>query len=127
MRAGTNLVEIDLVRQGNSVFSQAVRNVLRRGAASYGVCVFRAAAPFGDDVYPIRLQDRLPVVRVPLREKDQDVLLSLQPLINHCHEMGRYHYLDYRTDPEPPFSPEDASWVDEILRNAGLRDVAAQR
>jgi hypothetical protein len=127
MRGGTNLVEIDLVRQGKWVFSLAIRDALKEPRACYAVSVFRAADPLGDDVYPIGLRERLPVIKVPLREKDEDVVLSLQPLIDHCHEMGRYHFLDYRTDLEPPFSTEDARWVDEVLQKAGLRTVGAQR
>jgi hypothetical protein len=45
MGGGANLVEIDLVRQGDPVFPQAVRTVLQRAGACYGVCVFRAAQP----------------------------------------------------------------------------------
>lgn len=119
--SGVNLVEIDLVRQGTSVFSERVRETLRNAGACYGVSVFRAADPLTDEVYPARLRERLPVIRVPLRETDADVALRLQPLIDQCHERGRYHTLDYRTDPEPPFCPEDAAWLDRILRDAGLR------
>ena len=118
---GVNLVEIDLVRQGTSVFSAGVRQTLKNTGAIYGICVFRAAEPDTDEVYPARLRDRLPVIRVPLRRTDSDVILNLQPLINQCHERGRYHMQDYRTDPDPPFSPEDAAWVDRLLRDAGLR------
>jgi hypothetical protein len=128
MRGGSNLVEIDLVRQGRCVFSATVRETLVEAKSCYAVCVFRAAAPTGDDVYPIRLRARLPNIRVPLREKDADVVLSLQPLVNRCHELGRYHMLDYRTDPEPSFSKEDAAWIDEVLQQAGLRpNVSAIR
>jgi hypothetical protein len=116
-----NLVEIDLVRQGTCPFSSRVRQVLTHDDATYGVCIFRAANPAADEVYPIKLRHRLPAIRVPLRESDSDLVLNLQPLINQCHERGRYHMLDYRTDPEPPFSPEDAAWVNGVLREAGLR------
>src|SRR5687768_14728585 len=37
---GVNLVEIDLVRQGTSVFSPGVRQTLRDAGAIYGICVF---------------------------------------------------------------------------------------
>jgi hypothetical protein len=118
---GVNLVEIDLVRQGTSVFSPGVRQTLKEAGATYGICVFRAAEPDMDEVYPARLRDRLPVIRVPLRKTDPDVILNLQPLINQCHERGRYHMQDYRTDPDPPFSPEDSTWIDRVLREAALR------
>lgn len=118
---GANVVEIDLVRQGASVFPDVVGEVMRRASACYGVCVFRAALPAALEVYPIGLRERLPVIRVPLRPSDADVPADLQPLIDQCHERGRYHVLDYRADPDPPFAPEAAAWVDQVLREGGLR------
>jgi hypothetical protein len=73
------------------------------------------------EVYPIGLRDRLPAIRVPLRPTDSDVVVDLQPLINQCHERGRYHLLNYRLELDPPLSPEEAAWVDEILRAHALR------
>jgi hypothetical protein len=121
MRGGANFVEIDLVRQGAWVFADPVRSVLQRDGAYYGVCVFRVARPGEQEVYPVRLRDRLPAVRVPLRSTDADVILDLQPLVDQCHERGRYHLLNYQLGLEPPLSDEDAAWVDEILRQHDLR------
>ena len=118
---GVNLVEIDLVRQGAPVFPDGIRKVLHRGGACYGVCVFRAARPVEHEVYPIRLRDRLPAISVPLRPTDADVIVDLQALIDQGHERGRYHLLNYRLDLDPPLSPEDAVWVDHVLRGHGLR------
>jgi hypothetical protein len=51
-----------------------------------------------------------------------DVALDLQSLIDLCYERGRYHArLDYRAEPEPPLSPPDAEWADQLLGSAGLR------
>ncbi len=72
-------------------------------------------------VYPIRLRDRLPVLRIPLRPGDADVTVDLQPLIDQCHERGRYHLLNYRLALDPPLPPEDAAWVDQVLKEHGLR------
>jgi hypothetical protein len=118
---GVNFAEIDLVRQGVSVFSQGIWKVMQDKAACCGVCVFRAERPAEREVYPVRLRERLPAIRVPLRPTDADVVLDLQPLIDQCHERGRYHLLDYRLNPDPPLLPEDAAWVDEILRSHHLR------
>jgi hypothetical protein len=122
IQARVNLVEIDLVREGSWVFSGRVRDALEKACATYGISVFRAANPIADEVYPIDLRKRLPAIRIPLRQTDPDVVLNLQPLINQCYERGRYHMLDYRTDPEPSFSASDAAWMDALLRDAGLRD-----
>ncbi len=59
-------------------------------------------------------------MRVPLRPTDADVVLDLQPLIDQCHERGRYHLLNYRLALQPPLSPEDPAWADEMLRQQHL-------
>jgi len=121
IRGGVNLVEIDLVRQGVPVFPIPVRNVLQQVGGCYGVCIFRAVCPGEYAVHPIRLRDRLPVLRIPLRPTDADVTVDLQPLIDQCHERGRYHLLNYRLNLDPPLPPEEVSWVDQILKEHGLR------
>lgn len=119
--AGVNVVEIDLVRQGRSVFPGVIQQGLSQAGACYAVCVFRAAKPAEREVYPIRLRDRLPAIRVPLRPTDADVVLELQRLVDQCHERGRYHRLDYRLDLAPPLTAEEAAWLDPLLREHGLR------
>jgi hypothetical protein len=118
---GANLVEIDLVRQGKSIFADRIREMMRQAVACYCVCVFRAAQPHGREIYPVRLRERLPAIRIPLRSTDTDVVLDLQPLIDKCHERGRYHRLDYRRDLGPPLGADDAQWMNERLRQHGLR------
>jgi hypothetical protein len=120
MEDGINLVEIDLVRQGAPVFPAPVRRGLQEAGACYGICVFRAARAAEQDVYPIRLRERLPAFRVPLRPTDSDVVVDLQPLIDQCHERGRYHFLNYRLALDPPLPPDDAPWAAELLQKAGL-------
>ncbi|PWU16779.1 MAG: hypothetical protein C5B50_12810 [Verrucomicrobia bacterium] len=117
---GANFVEIDLVRQGKWVFPAPVQSVLQREGAAYGACVIRAIRPAEQDVYPIRLRERLPVIRIPLRPTDPDVVLDIQPLVDQCHERGRYHLLDYGQSLEPQLAPEDAAWADQILREQNL-------
>lgn len=94
-----NCVGIDLIRKGTWIFPEAIRNVLREAEACYRICVYRAALRGEHEVYPIGFRARLPAIRVPLRPSDDDVVLDLQHLIDQCHERGRYHLLDYRSDP----------------------------
>ncbi len=117
---GVNVVEIDLVRQGGSVFPNEMSALMRDRGAPYGVCVLRASEPKEREAYLIGLGDRLPVISIPLRPTDADVPLELQPLIDQCHERGRYHRLRYRVELDPPLSPADAAWVQETLRQHGL-------
>ena len=119
--ARINLVEIDLVRQGSSVFPDRVRETLRTKRATYGICVFRAAQPIAYEIYPVGLRERIPAIRIPLRPTDADAMLDPQPLVDQCYQRGRYHSLDYSSDPEPPFSTENKAWIDQILREQKLR------
>jgi hypothetical protein len=116
IHSGANLVEIDLVRPGTSVFPKPIREVLQGAEACYAVCVSRATHRGEHELYPIRLRERLPAIRVPLRQSDSDEVVDLQALVNQCHERGRYHFLDYNLALDPPLSAEDAAWAEQLLR-----------
>ncbi len=117
----TNLVEIDLVRTGPHVAAIPLGQIPPAQRTPYLVCVHRATAPTKAEVYPIPLQERLPVVKVPLRPQDADVRLELQPLVESAYVDGGYEDggLDYTRDPQPPLS--DAAWAEQMLREKGLR------
>ena len=117
---GASVVEVDLVRQGAWLFPRAVRGVLRQQDATYAICVFRAGHRGECEVYPVRLRERLPCFRIPLRPTDADAALDLQPLIYQCQERGRYHLLNYRLALDPPLASEDAAWADRLLREQQL-------
>lgn len=117
---GVNVVEIDLVRQGAGIFPNEMSELMRAQGATYGVCVFRASHWKEREAYVIGLRERLPIISIPLRPTDADIPLELQPLIDQCHERGRYHRLRYRAELAPPFSPADAGWVAEILHQHEL-------
>jgi hypothetical protein len=122
LQAGINLVEIDLLRTGEWVLSLPDGYLPEQTRTPYRVCVFRAERPLFREFYPIRLQDPLPVIGIPLRAGEADVELDLQALINQVYEQGRYYLLiDYTQPPPPPLSDEEAQWVESWLRERGLR------
>lgn len=59
------------------------------------------------ELYPIGLWERLPVIRTPLRDSDEDVLLDLQSALDEAYETGAYEDLDYHQPLDPPLSAED--------------------
>jgi hypothetical protein len=118
---GVNLVEGDLLRKGEHVLAAPLSNIPDWEAKPYRVCVFRAAQPDQAVVYAFGLREPLRPFRVPLRPKDKDVLLHLHPLVDQCFERGGYWALDYRRELKPTLTPEDAAWMDELLRKSGLR------
>lgn len=121
LRSTTSLVEIDLIRVGEPVFELPAEKVAALEGTHYFVSTFRASRPSERELYPCPLQERLPVLAIPLRPTDEDVPLDLQPLIDRCYELGGYWQGDYREDPVPPVLPEEREWLDERLRAVGLR------
>jgi len=120
-------VEIDLLRQGKHVVAVSPASIRGR-RAPYIACVLRATAPTKAEVYPMPLQQRLPVIKVPLRPKDADVLLDLQAMIELVYRRGRYESdLDYSKDPVPTLTGPDADWAEQLLVARGLRKPAARK
>jgi hypothetical protein len=120
-QSGVNLVEIDLLRTGNWTVL-AGRDLLPKGLQTpYRICVWRSWRPLSIEFYHAPQRERLPAIRLPLRERDNDVALDLQALIDRSYRYGRYEGTDYAADPEPPLEGEDAAWADALLRAHGLR------
>jgi len=121
-----SLVEIDLLSEGpvTVAFSEWGReNLLPH---RYEVSVRRGPIHRGFEAYPVQLRDRLPRIRVPLREPDPDVGLDLQAVFTPCYDDGDYAYLvDYRGPPPVPFSARDMVWIDGLLKEKGLRNTSA--
>jgi hypothetical protein len=119
LRVGVNLVEIDLVREGDWVFSVDEALLPARKRTPYMACVFRATRLAERAVYLISLRERLPRIAIPLRPRDRDVALDLQQVIDEAYETGRYDRTNYQRPLDPPLPPADADWVREVLRKAG--------
>jgi hypothetical protein len=123
---GVNSVEIDLLRGGESVLALPPGQVPPEYRTPYRVCVRRATRPLAYEVYRLPLRERLPAIRIPLRETDADVPLDLQALIDQCYVNGGYDDLDYSIDPDPPLETDDAQWTDRLLQSKGLRSESRQ-
>ncbi len=123
-----HLVEIDLLRGG--VHSTAVplpSALARTGPFDYHICVHPFdASPDDFLVYPVRLDQRLPAVAVPLLPGDPSVTLDLQGLLDRCYDTGQYRRrVRYReAKPVPPLRPEQEEWALQVLRGQGLLDPA---
>ncbi|MBU7583486.1 MAG: DUF4058 family protein [Nostoc sp. TH1S01] len=113
----TNLVEIDLLRDGKSI--QPLQNNLQ---TDYRILVSRATKRPKADLYPFNLPNPIPTFLLPLSEGDTEPLLDLQTLINQLYEEGNYDLvIDYTQQPLPPISAENLAWIDAILKEQGLR------
>ncbi len=117
-----SLVEIDLLRAGPHVPQVPLSQYPPTYRTPYKVCVHRGWKAKAE-IYRVPLRERLPAIRVPLRETDADVPLDLQALITQVYRHGRYDDIDYSVPPVPPLDPDDEAWADELLRTAGKRSA----
>ncbi len=122
LASAVSLVEIDLLSQG--LWTIALEEELRGLLPShrYRVNVRRAAQPDRREVYPIPLAQRLPRVALPLREPDADVTVDLSAIFAQCYDNGGYAELaDYGVAPPSPLTEDEATWVNALLKEKGLR------
>jgi hypothetical protein len=121
IRAKANLVEIDLTRVGHRTLAAKRTMIPPRYHTTYLACVTRGWKWGESEIYPIRLAERLPAIRIPLRKSDAEVSLDLQTLIDQCYENGAYDTIDYRQPLKPPLEAAESAWADEWLREKGMR------
>ncbi|SKA95267.1 Protein of unknown function [Prosthecobacter debontii] len=115
---GISVVEIDLIRGGPSLLPSLGQSSSR---VSHSACITRAAHSRRHGLYDMPLRQPLPIIRIPLREGDDDTSLNLQAIVNQCYRKGRYHeVLDYTVPPQPPLPDEEMTWATELLKQAAL-------
>jgi hypothetical protein len=119
----THLVEIDLLRDG--VHSTAVPLDLltaRVGLFDYHVSIHRFDRFEDFLVYPIRLEERLPEIAIPLLPGDADVMIDLQAVFERGYDTGPYRRrIRYaESAPVPPLRPDRGEWAARVLQAAGI-------
>jgi hypothetical protein len=127
LESDANLLEIDLLRSGRRLLPYPdLEEAVHELRCDYLVLLNRSARRSGTSMdytlYPIDVREMLPCVPVPLAGSDPDVPLDLQAASDRTYRGGPYwRAIDYTKGPEPPLEAEDASWAEELLRDAGLR------
>jgi hypothetical protein len=117
-----NLVEIDLNLFGTHTLAFELEHLKATLRTAYMSCVRRATRRGIAEVYPMPLWARLPILKVPLRPDDADVLLDVQALVEQCYRNGAYEgTLNYAVEPDPVLFGADKDWADAWLREKGLR------
>ncbi len=110
-------VEIDLLRGG----APSVTHPLLVPRDSR-VLVSRRNVCRGGRYWPISVRPPLPVIGIPLIDKDPDVPLDLGAVLKAGYDNARCDLsIDSRKPPAPPLGPEDARWAERLLRERGLR------
>lgn len=115
-QAGVHLLEIDLLRRGRRYLTHS--NIPKR---SYLVTLIRGAGHVAK-AWPIKLQDKLPVVPVPLHHPDPEVPLDLGAVLNAIYDEAAYDLsIDYTLPPPPPsLTAEEEVWLDTQLKSTGI-------
>jgi hypothetical protein len=111
---GSNLVEIDLVMNG-----QPMLDYSREGLPDwdYAVTVTRSTQPERHEIYTATLQKRLPRFRLPLAWDDRDIVVDLQAAFARAFEQGRFgDRIDYRREPDVPLTAEKQGWLATLLK-----------
>jgi hypothetical protein len=124
MRAGrVNLVEIDLLRAGTHATAAPLAEMRQQiGAYDYHVAVSRGDRPDVCFVTPIRLDQPLPTIDIPLTPAAGTVPVDLQAVFTRCYEEAAYELRARYKDPcDPPLTPDQQAWADGLLRAKGLR------
>ena len=106
LKSQASWLEIDLLRNGNRP-----KDVI--GMSDYYVQLVRAKHRRPFETWFFDLRDDLPIVAVPLREEDGDVLLDLNEVKQMIFERARLALaLDYDGEvPEPAVKPSDDNWI----------------
>lgn len=122
--AGANLVEIDLLREGEPTVRVSSKKLESLRPWNYLVTVTRYW-PSRQEVYAWPLNRRLPRISVPLAADDHDVPLDLQAVFARCWDEGPYPQLLRYNGPPPSTLPAtDVSWCEQRLLEAGMRTGA---
>ncbi len=114
----THLLEIDLLRAGRR---PALIEPLPD--APYFIFLSRIERRPTIEIWPLMLQQPIPIVPVPLLAPDPDVPLDLTAALARIYQSARYDLsVDYRQPPPlPALTAAEADWADERLRVRGLR------
>lgn len=113
-QGGIHLIELDLLRRGTRPFAHP-----QMPDVSYAITLTRAHCGVMD-VWPLKLQDALPIIPVPLRTPDPDAVLDLPAVIREVYDEAAYDLsVNYSELPPPPVLSEvDKQWLETLLNRS---------
>jgi hypothetical protein len=118
LRTDVNLMEIDLLRGG-----RRPPLITPLPEAPYFIFLSRGERRPAVEIWPLSLQEVIPILPVPLRTPDPDVPLDLVQAIQTVYTEAAYDLrIDYNQPPPKPDLPLNwLQWLDEHLKSARLR------
>jgi hypothetical protein len=120
LASDTHWVEIALLRRGDRLGCHPrVGDFCKAKGYDYAVVVSHASQRrprLRLDVYGFTVRQRLPKIKVPLREPDPPVVLDLGHVFRRAYETGPYpKVIRYSEPPRPGLDDRDAAWAQALV------------
>jgi transposase InsO family protein len=110
-RSGTKLVEIDLLRAGDSL-----PVIGAQMQSDYRIPVSRGPQRPRASLTAFTLRQPIPSFTLPLLPGDDEPEVTLNHLLHAWYRRARFDlHLDYTQPPGPPFAGADAVWAQELI------------
>jgi hypothetical protein len=117
LASATNLVEIDLLRQWEPLLT-----LPSQVRSDYRILVSPSALRPRVRLYAFNLSESIPAFPLPLKSGDDEPIVNLQNLLGEIYDQSGYDLvIDYQNNPVPPLNEDTTSWLDDWLRQQGLR------
>ncbi len=132
LQSETSLIELDFLRAGERLIGGlwiAEWAGRRDPPPDYLVAVNRAwerEMGWEYELFPVRLEEPLPCIPVPLRKGEREIPLDLQYTFQQAYDGGPYARgaVDYGSPPDPPIRPDHAAWLAECLHRWQIGSTA---
>jgi hypothetical protein len=110
-RSSTNLVEIDLLREG-----KPLPVVGPQVSSDYRILIRRSAQHPRAYLHLFSLREPIPKFELPLLPGDEEPTVDLNQILHDLYTRARFDLrLDYTKPPEPPLNDEDTAWAATFL------------
>jgi hypothetical protein len=120
---GVNLVEIDLIRDGEWSVTIPQDLIPPSQQTPYRAVVVRGDVKNRCWYYPITISSPMPKLSIPLRSGEPDILLDLQALLDLAYVNGGYQgAIDYTKPLRNPLPPEITAWIETWLKANANKD-----
>lgn len=106
LTSATHLIEIDLLRSGESF------PMIGAVPSDYRILISRSSQRPKAQLYAFYLKEQIPAFPIPLRTGEPEPLLELQPLLNRIYDRARFELaIDYTQPCSPKLSAENETWL----------------
>jgi hypothetical protein len=113
LTSSAHYIEVDLLRGGPRLPIDELPD------CDYYALVSRTEERPKVGLWTMRLRDPLPTIPIPLRSPDPDARLDLRQLLDRVYDEAGYESYIYRSQPQPPLSPEDVEWARQFAPTSG--------